>query len=116
MASSSTARPTSRFDWIVKNAKVLAARAAAGWKWPLVLLAAVMTLIATPASTHAAVAPNQTRPHLGVMSGNVTDTSTRLGRPGETRVLLKEQAFEPSRTVPFIDRIVTRSSGSLAWR
>lgn len=75
-----------------------------------------MTLIATPPSTHAAVAPNQTRPHLGVMSGNVTDTSTRLGRPGETRVLLKEQASKPSRTVTFMDKSVTRSSGSPAWR
>jgi len=36
------------------------------------------------------------------MFGNVTDTSTRLGRPGETRVLLREQASEPSRTVTFI--------------
>src|ERR1700733_9365030 len=32
MASSSAATPTSRFDWIVKNANVLNSRAAAGWK------------------------------------------------------------------------------------
>jgi hypothetical protein len=32
MASRSAAAPTSRFDWIVKNASVLNSRAAAGWK------------------------------------------------------------------------------------
>ena len=68
-ASINVATPTSRFDWVVKNANALAARAAAGWKWPLALLAAVVAEITTPTSTHAVVAPNQIRAPLGDIEG-----------------------------------------------
>ncbi len=52
---------------MVKKAKALAARAAAGWKWPLALFAAVSALMRTPASTQAAVAADHARAPLGDM-------------------------------------------------
>jgi hypothetical protein len=61
VASRPGASATSRFESIVKNTKVLAARAAAGWKCPLALFAALIALIRTPTRAQAAVAPNQAR-------------------------------------------------------
>jgi hypothetical protein len=67
IASSSAASQTNRFDYTVKNANELKNRAAGALKWFAgpVPFAADIALIRTPARTQAAVAPNQSRAHLG---------------------------------------------------
>ena len=47
----------------MKDAKLLKARATPLRKWPVVLCAAVKTLIMTPAATQSAVGPNHRRAH-----------------------------------------------------
>jgi hypothetical protein len=60
--------PTIKLDWIVKKAKELKARSRGVRKWPVLLLAAVKTLMRTPDPTQNAVVANHMRDHLAGIS------------------------------------------------